>query len=177
MRPRRKLIVMSVSIPGLAILLVGGYLFGSVILEESYLRDLATYDEVKSREAAEWLGRHGSVRAMRRLFDLARELARRPDVEILTSGACNSMVRIYQAIERIAIERRRVVVPLLLSRLAEAQEDPGQANQVRMGAANCLRRIGPDAREAVPALREALKDGDERFRGCVSQALREIEGP
>jgi len=166
----------SVTILGIAVLLVTAYPLGGVILEEWYLSDLETYDEVKSREAAEWLGRYGSVRAMKRLFDLARGLARRPDVEVPSSGACNSMVRICQALEHIAIERRREVVPVLASLLKEAPSSPTQRNQVRIGAANMLEKIGPEAYEALPALEEALKDDDDDFRGNVIEALESIRG-
>jgi HEAT repeat protein len=38
----------------------------------------------------------------------------------------------------------------------------------RRGAANALQRIGPDARAAVPALIEALQDGDLMFDAAMA---------
>ena len=177
MSRRGRRLAFSMSILGGAVLLVMVLVFGSAVLEERCLRDLATYDEARSRESAEWLGRNGSRRAMQRLFDLSRELARRPDVENLSSGACNSMVRIGQALERIAFERRREVVPLLVTILRERPAYyTGQSNQNRIAAANCLRTIGPDAYEALPALQEALEDEDEGFRTYVVRAMDGIRG-
>lgn len=46
---------------------------------------------------------------------------------------------------------------------------------VRLQAAEALGDIGPDAREAVPALREALEDNDWAVRRDASAALKKIK--
>ena len=46
---------------------------------------------------------------------------------------------------------------------------------VRRGAADALGGIGPTARAAIPALRDALPDKDEDVRKAVADALKRIE--
>lgn len=144
--------------------------------EEWYLRDLATYDEERSKNAAEWFSQDGSVRAMQRLFDLSRELALRPDAEDTSKATCNSIARVCQALEAIALRRRCAVVPLLVTILREKPPQPIPGNELRIGAANFLAKIGLDARDAIPALQGELNDEEERFRKCVAEALKKIQG-
>jgi HEAT repeat protein len=46
---------------------------------------------------------------------------------------------------------------------------------VRAEAAYALGAIGPDARAALPALRELQKDGDEDVREAAAAAVKQIE--
>jgi HEAT repeat protein len=48
------------------------------------------------------------------------------------------------------------------------------ASLTRATAAAALGSIGPDAREAVPALEHALTDDDPVVKICVASALRDI---
>lgn len=176
MNRRGKIIAFSSVAAGITVLVAAGLALRGPILEEWHLLDLARYDFERSKKAAEWFGQHGSVRAMRRLFDVARELALREDAEDMSKNTCNSLVRICEALERIAVNRRGEVVPLLTTILREKPPHPIPGNDVRIGAANFLGRMGPDAHEAIPALREALNDGEDRFRRRVAEALKKIEG-
>jgi HEAT repeat protein len=54
----------------------------------------------------------------------------------------------------------------------EALRDPDAT--VQMGAAYALADIGPDAREATPALQAALKDRDKGVREAADFALKKI---
>jgi HEAT repeat protein len=60
----------------------------------------------------------------------------------------------------------------LLSRLANASRHKELA--VRRAATETLRLVGPPAKEAVPALIEALNDKDAEFRISAADALRRI---
>ena len=48
---------------------------------------------------------------------------------------------------------------------------------VRSAAVLALLKIGPDAKEAVPALRKAQKDKDVKVRTYATKALERIESP
>lgn len=61
-------------------------------------------------------------------------------------------------------------VPEILERLRFATDE-----QVRWAAAGVLGRIGPAAREAVPALREARAGEGERLRAAAAEALARID--
>jgi HEAT repeat protein len=67
--------------------------------------------------------------------------------------------------------------PAVVPALAGALRDRDAA--VRGAAALCLLRIGPEAREAVPALEEAARtDRDRRVRTYAARALEKIRpGP
>ena len=45
----------------------------------------------------------------------------------------------------------------------------------RASFAQALGAIGPEAKAAVPALREGLKDKDERVRTAAAEALKKIQ--
>ncbi|MCE9532016.1 MAG: HEAT repeat domain-containing protein [Planctomycetes bacterium] len=62
------------------------------------------------------------------------------------------------------------VVPALIDALADAKAER------RMGAAIALGQVRPPARNAVPALVNAMKDKDESVRRHVSYALSRVVG-
>jgi hypothetical protein len=173
-RSARSLFAIVTAISGGVALLTAVIFLRGPLLEECHLRDLEIYHVQRSKLAAEWFGVHGAARALRRLADLTRKLSILPDAEDPGSSTCNVLVRIGQAMEMIAANRRGDVVPALVTLLKEKPPYPPPGNQVRIGAANCLARIGPEAGNAVPALRESLDD-DYRFRRCVSEALKRIQ--
>jgi HEAT repeat protein len=53
---------------------------------------------------------------------------------------------------------------------------PVSPDSQRLYAVQALGRIGPSARDAIPALTEALTDADERVRDAALQALSRIRG-
>ena len=58
--------------------------------------------------------------------------------------------------------------------LVEALKD--KAPPVRQAAAGALGQIGPDAKDAVPDLREAQKDSNKAVSRAAGMALRRIQG-
>src|SRR5262249_52315708 len=67
-------------------------------------------------------------------------------------------------------------VPALVEALRPAAgEEAYSLHRRRYLVANILGKMGPGAREAVPALRELLVEKDESLRTAVAQALKAIE--
>ena len=67
---------------------------------------------------------------------------------------------------------RKNAVPTLVEAFRGAKSDPGH----RVSFAQTLGEIGPDAKAAIPALREGLKDKDENVRKAAAEALGKIQG-
>ena len=67
-------------------------------------------------------------------------------------------------------ETRRNAVPTLLAAF-EGTKDA----VYRESFAQALGKIGPDAKAALPALREGLQDKEERVRTAAAEALKKIE--
>jgi len=53
------------------------------------------------------------------------------------------------------------------------QRDP--SGEVRVSACRALSKLAPRAREAAPALREALRDADPAIRDCAADTLQRLE--
>jgi HEAT repeat protein len=66
---------------------------------------------------------------------------------------------------------RRNAVPTLLGAFEAGTADA----TYRASFAQALGAIGPDAKAAVPALREGLKDKDEKVRTAAAEALKKIQ--
>ena len=62
-------------------------------------------------------------------------------------------------------------MPALIEALKDEDRD------VKKLAGNTLRKIGPEAKEAVPALIEALKDEGGWVRNSAAKALEKINTP
>jgi HEAT repeat protein len=62
-------------------------------------------------------------------------------------------------------------VPVLMANLARPEA------MTRLNAAASLRCLGPQAAEALPALKEALNDDNELVREMAAEAIRIVEGP
>jgi HEAT repeat protein len=62
------------------------------------------------------------------------------------------------------------VVPYLIDLLKD------DTWEMRRGSAWMLGKLGPEARDAIPALTEALKDENEVVRQKAAEALKKIEG-
>ncbi len=60
-------------------------------------------------------------------------------------------------------------LPVLLQSLADRDV------HVRCTAVRALQQFGTDARVAIPALRDLLKDGDEEVRAAAKEAILQIE--
>jgi HEAT repeat protein len=107
------------------------------------------------------------------LGDLGR--AARPAVAVLTHAHLwdrDAAVRVAAAVALWKIDRQGpVVIPALVKALADDNE------LLCWVAADCLGQIGPEAREAVPALRQALRRPFKMalIRKGVALALRRID--
>ena len=60
-----------------------------------------------------------------------------------------------------------------MAALIASVKDP--LSPIREAAATSLGEIGPGAKDAVPVLRDALKDDDTHVRAAASTALQRIE--
>ena len=58
--------------------------------------------------------------------------------------------------------------------LAKCLDD--ENGDVRATAVVALERCGPTAKDAVPALTKAAKEGDEKTRAAAAKALAQIQG-
>jgi HEAT repeat protein len=58
--------------------------------------------------------------------------------------------------------------------LTESLKDPDA--RIRYYAAKALGKIGPDARNAVSALKSAMQDNDKDTRQAATDAIKRIEG-
>jgi HEAT repeat protein len=84
--------------------------------------------------------------------------------------AAAMMLRGVYSTKAIDEETRRNAVPTLIGAF-EGIKDAGY----RASYAQTLAEIGPDAKAAIPALREGLKDKDERVRKEATEALKKID--
>src|SRR5437867_5222939 len=82
----------------------------------------------------------------------------------------------------VQVETRKVLkeggaaaVPVLVELLREGRGSGSAAAEERWTAATLLGQIGPEARAAVPALIEALKDPDPHVRSVAVSALSEVD--
>ena len=177
MEPRsKKFIVSAAAIFGSALVVATGVALMPTIREHWYVGKLERGPDSERALAVEWLKKNGSDRAARRLLRVAHRLSALPQADAGDSDASACLVRVGQALEQIAMRERRRIVPLLTATLRVEPLRPGQPNQVRIGAANILKALREDAREAVPTLTNALGEDDERFHEYVSSALEEIRG-
>ncbi len=126
--------------------------------------------------AIEWLSERGSLKTARRLLEEVHTLSALEAAEEPGTDVNNSLTAIGQALRNIVLKEREEIVPLLTATLKVKPGGHAQPNQVRIGAANWLKALGPDAHQAVPALREALNETDGRFRTYVAEALEKIQG-
>jgi len=53
--------------------------------------------------------------------------------------------------------------------------DREKTSRLQMGAIDLLRRMGPNAKSAVPALRQLANEGNESWRREITEALQRIE--
>src|SRR5207247_1355639 len=74
-----------------------------------------------------------------------------------------------QAIGKVNQKARKAVVPYFIKLLASADADD------RQRAADALGSFGPDAKAALPALRQRKLDAAERVRNAVRAAIANIE--
>jgi hypothetical protein len=68
-------------------------------------------------------------------------------------------------------QRHEAAIPTLVALL----QDTGMSGWVRRQTARVLGEIGPEAKAAAPALREALKSKDTELRAAAAEALKRVE--
>ena len=78
--------------------------------------------------------------------------------------------RILVACNKALLAMGKEIVPHMISLLKD------DTWEMRRGAAWILGKLGPDARDAVPALTEALKDTNPAVRTKAQEALKKIQG-
>jgi HEAT repeat protein len=117
--------------------------------------------------AATQIGRLGQVQAMyvKDCIDpLAEALKKDTDAEVRRASA--------QALGLIAPSPPEKYVPLLSDALMD------KSLQVNLAAVTALGRYGPEAKSALPALREfaKTKGNDKKLKQMIAAALKEISG-
>ena len=106
-------------------------------------------------------------------------------VRLLTKGpACHhrlDALDINPAVLAHYMEQERMTAAELVAGLtgpaSPAGPQPGTFSRIRKSTAEALGRIGPEAKEAVPALERLLKDSDGDVRKAAAEALEKIRGP
>ena len=107
-------------------------------------------------------------------YDFATELPRELLLEELGKGDGWPCLMAAKALWET--ERHEQVIPALLDLLNRRQPSfPHQCRIVHEQVARLLGQIGPEARAAVPALREALNSDNERLTRAASESLKMIE--
>jgi len=119
---------------GVAVLAAAGYAFKDKVVEQWYIWELESEDKAVRKRAANNLGEMKSVRALPQLMKLFRNEA---------STVSHALVQIG-----------RPAVPFLIRELDDQDGD-------RTSAAGTLSSIGPEAREAVPALIGTVRRQDD----------------
>ena len=76
--PSKKIIVFAVAVLAIAVVVAAGFALTPAILEEWHIWKLERGPDSEREIAVEWLGKNGSVRAVRRIFEVAHRLSALP---------------------------------------------------------------------------------------------------
>jgi hypothetical protein len=152
---------------------------------QQYIAALGATDVRHRRRAAAALGRLGpaageAVEHLLKALDDPDEAVRwwatssLGDLGPAGSSAVPALVDLLkdETIRFAAIEALAKLGPREVPSLVNALRDPNPL--VRLGAVEALGQIGPDAREAYPAIHPLLNDADRRVRESASKALENI---
>jgi HEAT repeat protein len=90
-------------------------------------------------------------------------------VELLADKDANVRLNAMHAMQRFAGKAKAAVAPLIKILKEESN------NSLRWTAAQTLGAIGTEAKDAIPALKEATQDKDQNVRSFAQQALKQIE--
>ena len=71
-------------------------------------------------------------------------------------------------------QRPDLVIPILVETLAKPQSPPN-TQRIRTDAIRALRRLGAEAKPAVPTLAALLSDADAAIRSAATNALKHID--
>jgi HEAT repeat protein len=90
-------------------------------------------------------------------------------VKALADREAAVRISVASALASVDAVQAKTAVPVLL----EILKDRDAEN--RRGAVFVLGQIGPDAREALPALKQSLKDPSSEVRQAVENSLKAID--
>ena len=185
MNPRHGKLIARWSVAlGLAVLVACGVAFRDRIAEEWWLYKLESGELEEQKVAAEKLVEMGSVRAVPVMLEnLHNVYEEQPHQGRVFSVLDGSVLLILRRLSQHTSTRCFLVIALIkivdgsgqgcVRHLVVALDDD-HAN-VRDLAAGLLYRIGPEAREAVPALTLTLQDKDWFVRKVAASALKQIQ--
>jgi hypothetical protein len=88
----------------------------------------------------------------------------------LKSGDPGDLWATIQLLRKAHKETQKNAVPTLVAALKRTRDANGRADFVR-----ALGEIGPDAKDAIPALTAVLKEKDETVRTVAAEAIKKIE--
>jgi hypothetical protein len=160
MKPRGKHVALSTVAVGLVVLLVAGFAGRDRIREEWYIWRLASPNKAERRASIRGLDELRSARALPYFEAMLKPFGEK-DNEVRNEAAC--------AMGRVAPQD--AAVPYLLEKLKDRS-----VPENRRFAAWALGEIGPKARNAVLALKDALDDDHLPAQKAAAEALKKIQG-
>ncbi len=168
--PKRRLVVVAAAMLGSAVLVGAGIICRDFLLEPWYLYRLRSDDSSVRDAAADRLGRIKSVKAIPLLI---KALTKHEKISERTSVVQRVPRRIEvgivpTSITRALVEIGRPAVPALIELLENPNPLP------RAYAAATLRRIGPEAGDAVSVLTSLLEDENDLVANAAARALSDI---
>ena len=134
----------------------------------------ATYE---GKPLSEWIGmlkgedpigKYAAIHAVGKIGPEAKEAI--PILIETIREVRNRDKRILVACNKALLAMGKEIVPHMVALLKD------ETWEMRRGAAWILGKLGPDARDAVPALSEALNDPNAAVRTKAQEALKKIQG-
>ena len=164
-RKGRRLTYLTISL-GVLVLLIAGYAFKDRAVEQWYLWKLESEDEQSRYDAVMKLAEMGAVGAVPAVLKILGT----PSVEKYPSSTGLSPVDMlfFDLLKLKSFAGKRSVPYLVM-----ALDDKGRVPYL---SALLLRRLGPQARGAIPALTTALHHESELVRHAAADALKKIQG-
>ena len=114
------------------------------------------------------VGKYAAIHAVGKIGPEAKEAI--PILIETIREVRNRDKRILVACNNALLAMGKEIVPHMISLLKD------DTWEMRRGAAWILGKVGPDARDAVPALSEALNDPNAAVRTKAQEALKKIQG-
>jgi len=114
------------------------------------------------------VGKYAAIHAVGKIGPEAKEAI--PILIETIREVRNRDKRILVACNNALLAMGKEIVPHMISLLKD------DTWEMRRGAAWILGKLGPDARDAVPALSEALNDPNAAVRTKAQEALKKIQG-
>ncbi len=159
MSSKNKIVALVISAIGLVLVLLSIYFLKDEIREQYYLWSLRSGDETARRDAAQWLGRNKSEKAVSTLLEIFRR-----DPTLPEHWNYLNFPYAVKALVRIGAP----AIPALI------EATKARSKKVRVIAVLALGKVNHRTEERVSALMEALTDSSEDVRGRSAYSLGQI---